>query len=878
MEKEKKYFKELKKKVDIYFVIIISMLSSLSIYMLYERKILNQENIYVLMAILTISFIVYIFSIIKNFKSKNINELDKAIFISKIFLITSFFMIIIIKSIKNKDLLLIYNLTKRLTQRNITISFTVIITSIIIVLTVLSLILIIRRFFLFKKINNTKETQLSTNNQSQPKEKNNKKMYSLKDIYNNSFELDDTNKIVIKDSDDDVFDIFGMQKTTEELKESIIASKNYKEGFSIGVVGEWGIGKSTIIDLTKNGLENSNDFVIIDNFDPWAIKSQDALILAMYNTIMENLGENIGYFKRKKVHSALINITTNIPYIGKGIGNYFENRIDDYSEYKEIKADLEEKLKKSDKRLVFIIDNLDRTKSDNVLFLLTLIGTLFKLPNITYIIAYDRNRLKNIFKIDDINPKYLEKTINKEIFMPAIDRQTLEICLKNLTSFYNYHLFPDYITRDIIKKFTNIRQFICFCNSLDKKPKIFDELKNACGFYLDIESDFITLQAIKFFDNNVYLKIIEYKDIILEYIRNDSITDYLKENFEDCYDLVSLLFLKNRYKSIDYSILDSTLFTICFFNIDKNIQNAINCISKLESDFNMYRKSESTLEKNKNENDIKIIEDYFQKDTLLSYFSIRQNPSIYDITNTFSLIKYLIKFKKITFKQKEILWNLLTLCTSHSQESLYSKLLIRNDELKISLDYNIKICLKCILNNLNKNELKTFTQNQLNSFKKNKEEYCKKLLLYECIFDKKIYENLKQFIKDLYKPIFDEPIFLWDEDTNNEENSNNYSSLYTSSYFYNCLNNNYNSFDLCDYTNRIYKKVKKNGQHLYEFIKFFIIKKHYIQDYFGEINNFLPVPENIYDLIKQYPPKNHNEIEIKNSFENIYPIKKKNNI
>ena len=118
-------------------------------------------------------------------------------------------------------------------------------------------------------------------------------MYSLKDIYNNSFELDDTNKIVIKDSDDDVFDIFGMQKTTEELKESIIASKNYKECFSIGVVGEWGIGKSTIIDLTKNGLENSNDFVIIDNFDPWAIKSQDALILAMYNTIMENLGENI---------------------------------------------------------------------------------------------------------------------------------------------------------------------------------------------------------------------------------------------------------------------------------------------------------------------------------------------------------------------------------------------------------------------------------------------------------------------------------------------------------------------------------------------------------------------------------------------------------
>ena len=32
MDKEKKYFKETRKKVDIYFVIIISILSSLSVY------------------------------------------------------------------------------------------------------------------------------------------------------------------------------------------------------------------------------------------------------------------------------------------------------------------------------------------------------------------------------------------------------------------------------------------------------------------------------------------------------------------------------------------------------------------------------------------------------------------------------------------------------------------------------------------------------------------------------------------------------------------------------------------------------------------------------------------------------------------------------
>lgn len=92
--------------------------------------------------------------------------------------------------------------------------------------------------------------------------------------------------------------------------------------------------------------------------------------------------------------------------------NFFENNIDDYTEYKEIKADLVEKLEKlknSGKRLVFIIDNLDRMNSNNVLFLLTLIETLFKLPNITYILAYNKNRLNGIFEDNRIDLRYLEK-------------------------------------------------------------------------------------------------------------------------------------------------------------------------------------------------------------------------------------------------------------------------------------------------------------------------------------------------------------------------------------------------------------------------------------------------------------------------------------
>lgn len=544
MEKEKKYFKELRKKVDIYFVIILSMLSSLSIYILYEGKILNQENIYVLMAVLTISFIVYIFSIKENFKSKNINELDKAIFFSNIFLITSLFMFIIIKSINNKDLLLIYNLTKRLIQGSISISFAVIITSVIFALIVLSLILISTRSYLYKKVKSPKE--------------NYKKVCTLWDIYTGNFNDKDLKNLKIEDSDKIEHDLFGRTPIVANLYDSITNFKEHSDCFTIGVVGEWGSGKSSIIELTKNKILSEkfkNNFIIIDDFDPWAIKSQDALILAMYNTIMENLGENISYFRRKKIESALINITTNIPYIGKGIGSFFENRIDDYTEYKEIKADLEEKLEKFDKRLIFIIDNLDRMNSENVLFLLTLIGTLFKLPNITYIVAYDKYRLKTIFRTDKIDSKYIEKIINQEILIPKIHPSNkqyifytcLKNCIKTNIEFLSIidkkilEEFDNCILRKITSKFNNIRDFIRFLNFINYDMNT--------TFSFEYENTFLILKTIQFLDNKLYIQLFKIKKLIThesnQNLNEEKHKIYQELERSNLFDLLELIPFKN---------------------------------------------------------------------------------------------------------------------------------------------------------------------------------------------------------------------------------------------------------------------------------------------------------------------------------------------
>ena len=351
-------------------------------------------------------------------------------------------------------------------------------------------------------------------------------------------------------------------------------SKINNDCFTIGVIGEWGSGKSTIINFAKQELKDTKDFIIIDDFDPWTINSEDALILAMYNTIIENLGENISYFKRKKVQNALLNVTTDIPYIGKGLGNFFKSRIDDYSEYKEIKADLEEKLKKSKKRLVFIIDNLDRMSKKNLLFLLTLTGTLFKLPNITYIVAYDKERLNKILDPNEINPKYIEKLINKEILIPKIhnsDKQYIFYnCLKNFLK-ENDEIFSikinqivDEINNTVFKKiaskFYNIRDFIRFINFIS-----YDINYSFLVVYLD-RNDFLIMKTIQFLDYELYQKIYKNKDFITKIIKEEKdLTEKDKQFYEevessDFFDLLQLLSHNHSNFKIVKNLKENSIF------------------------------------------------------------------------------------------------------------------------------------------------------------------------------------------------------------------------------------------------------------------------------------------------------------------------------
>lgn len=82
-------------------------------------------------------------------------------------------------------------------------------------------------------------------------------------------------------------DFLNFNETAESIKD-LITEKELMP-ISIGVFGNWGAGKSTILELTKKSLaEDKKDYIQI-HFDAWTFEGFDDAKAALLETIASEL-------------------------------------------------------------------------------------------------------------------------------------------------------------------------------------------------------------------------------------------------------------------------------------------------------------------------------------------------------------------------------------------------------------------------------------------------------------------------------------------------------------------------------------------------------------------------------------------------------------
>lgn len=327
-----------------------------------------------------------------------------------------------------------------------------------------------------------------------------------------------TNNINIKDEEIIIYEdkFFDSIKYVTELKSRI---KNNDFFNVIGLYGEWGIGKSSIIKTVMNDCENDYHFVL---YDAWK-HNEDSIKRSFLIELMEKtnypekqkneikkrlyeetskeveIKEEYSFIKeiiliilfvvlafavKKTISFAMFIIM--IGYATKLFDRYVEKKklfskklpIKSTEEYEEIYKNIIEKVAK-EKRVIIIIDNLDRCNADMSYKMLTELKTFMsKEQTVTIVIPLDEEAIKSHIKkslhISDCEvDEYLIKIINssiriKEASNEKIYRYINELCEKN-------SIYIKEQTKIVISELqlNNPRKIISFINNLCNELNLF---------------------------------------------------------------------------------------------------------------------------------------------------------------------------------------------------------------------------------------------------------------------------------------------------------------------------------------------------------------------------------------------------------------------
>lgn len=215
-----------------------------------------------------------------------------------------------------------------------------------------------------------------------------------------------------------------------------ISSWKETESIVIGLYGEWGTGKTSVLNLMKTKFEEDKNNVII-SFNPWYFKDEEQLILQFFNKFIAGIEENFSGQKSKlisniKNYSQMITSVT----LRMGVFNFSfkdfiaANKID--NDIQKLKDIIENQLEKENKKIIVYIDDLDRLDDEEIHSVFKLVKLIADFRHTTYILAFDEEIVENVLstkysgkKASEIGTSFLEKIIQVPLYLPPADSEDI---------------------------------------------------------------------------------------------------------------------------------------------------------------------------------------------------------------------------------------------------------------------------------------------------------------------------------------------------------------------------------------------------------------------------------------------------------------------
>lgn len=229
----------------------------------------------------------------------------------------------------------------------------------------------------------------------------------------------------IKKSSDDVLGRVGQAET---FCQSVLRV-DPSEGLVVGVLGPWGSGKTSFVNMAREWFEHQ--LIPVVDFNPWMFSGAEQLVSAFFDEVSAQLKLKPGLLEAGQTIEQYGELFANLawlPVVGEwiersqkaaqAVANLIQRKKGGIAGQR---AKVNEALKKVDKPIVVILDDIDRLSDQEIRDVFRLVRLTANFPNLIYVLVFDRKRVESALADQGFPGRaYLEKILQVSFDLPIV--------------------------------------------------------------------------------------------------------------------------------------------------------------------------------------------------------------------------------------------------------------------------------------------------------------------------------------------------------------------------------------------------------------------------------------------------------------------------